>query len=341
MQWWNDISDWFNSNDGQGVLLNVILPFLAIIVAGVIAAMIGRGSTKRLLALNDRENRMAAVAAMIGAARRGSVWNTLSAPEQNHADHVASEADVRLRLLAMPGSALAADWAAHEIAAMKKHSVSFSFQAEQSLIDFRERMVAWQAKPSRAKKLFKNDLELWAYEDSQNKNDLVSQQQAWAAAQVASETGSIPAIRPAKADITPARPAERRSFSAPAAASVSAPASAPATPAAPAAAPAASAPATSVSAESAPASERSSDVHTAVLVEPRPEATGNVDEEPGSDDRGADEGHESFSAVPAREDAPEDADRQLENSVFSPPVAANAVTKRINPPHIGDDGHSY
>ncbi len=78
---------------------------------------------------------------MIGAARRASVSNTLSTPEQQNADHVASEADVRIRLLAVHRSGLAADLATHEIAEMKKNSVSFSFQAEQSLIDFRERMV--------------------------------------------------------------------------------------------------------------------------------------------------------------------------------------------------------
>lgn len=222
MQWWNDFVDWFNSDDGRGVFLNVILPFVAIVVAGLVAAWIGRWSTRRLIALNDRENRVSAVATLIGAARRASVWNTLSAPEQRHADHVASEADVRIRLLAVPGAGLAADWANHELTAMKKNSVSFSFQAEQSLIEFRERMITWQARPNRAKKLFKNDLDLWAYEDSQTKNDIVSQQQAWAAAQVATETGSNATITPAQ--VVPA------STTAPAAAPPAAPAAAAAQP---------------------------------------------------------------------------------------------------------------
>ena len=206
MELWNDFLGWFESADGERMMGNVIIPFVAILVAGVVAALIGRGSTKRLITLNDRENRVSAVATMIGAARRASVWNTLSVPEQQHADHVASEADVRVRLLAVPGSSLAADWAAHEIASMKRDSVSFSFQAEQSLIEFRDRMVSWQGKPGRAKRLFKNDLDLWAYEDSQNKNDIVAQQQAWAAAQVASETGPISTMKPSQKEAEAAQP---------------------------------------------------------------------------------------------------------------------------------------
>ncbi|MCY7325248.1 MAG: hypothetical protein LH605_03860 [Microbacteriaceae bacterium] len=206
MELWNSFLGWFESADGERMMGNVIIPFVAILVAGIVAAVIGRGSTKRLITLNERENRVSAVATIIGAARRASIWNTLSAPEQQHVDHVASEADVRVRLLAVPGSSLAADWAAHEIASMKRDSVSFSFQAEQSLIEFRDRIVTWQGKPGRAKKLFKNDLDLWAYEDSKNTNDIVSQQQAWAAAQVASETGPISTVKPSQKEAEAAPP---------------------------------------------------------------------------------------------------------------------------------------
>ena len=209
MQLWNDFLTWFNSPDGTSVLVNGIVPFLAIVVAGFIAAAIGRSSTKRLIALNDRENRVSAIATMIGAARKAAVWNTLSVPEQQHAEHVASEADVRVRLLGVTGSGLAADWAAHEFASMKRNSVSFSFQAEQSLIEFRDRMVTWQSKPGRARKLFKNDLDVWAYEDSQTANNVVAQQQEWAKAQVATQLDSTPnadtapAIAPVPATPTP------------------------------------------------------------------------------------------------------------------------------------------
>jgi hypothetical protein len=181
MQWWNDFVDWLSSDDGWRVVATVIVPFVAIMVAGLVAAAIGRGSTKRVLSLNERQHRAAAVTAMIGAARRAAVWNTLSDAEQRHADHSALESDVRLRLLSVTGANLASDWCAHEIAMMKKNAVSFSFQAEQSLLEFRNRLIEWHERPSRAKKLFKNDLDSWAYDTSLADQELVAQQQAWAA----------------------------------------------------------------------------------------------------------------------------------------------------------------
>ena len=191
MQWWNNFVDWLTSEDGWRILSTVVFPFLAIVVAGFIAAMIGRSATRRLITLHDREQRVSTVSALIGAARRASKWNTLSAPEQEHAEHLAHDADVSVRLLPLAGASMTADWAAHEIAEMKKNSVSFSFQAEQSLMDFRDRLVEWQAKPSRAKKLFKADLDLWAYESAQEDKSLVEKQQEWAKRQVATETGPI------------------------------------------------------------------------------------------------------------------------------------------------------
>jgi hypothetical protein len=208
MQWWNDFVEWLGSDEGWTVLSTVVIPFVAIVVAGIVAAAIGRNSMRRMIALNDRERRTAAVTALIGAARRASKWNTLSVPEQQHAEHLAHEADVSIRLLPLNGTAMTADWAAHEITQMKKNAVSFSFQAEQSLVDFRDRLVEWQAKPSRAKKLFKNDLDAWAYESSQSDQELVQQQQQWAKQQVASETGPIstaakPADTPATTHVPP------------------------------------------------------------------------------------------------------------------------------------------
>lgn len=218
MQLWTDFITWLNSTNGHYLISNAILPFLAIIVAGVIAALIGRSSAKRVIALSDREVKASAVTALISAARKAAVWNTLPAPEQQHVDHLIGDADIRLRLLPVAGTGLAADWARHEIADMKRNAVSFSFQAEQTLIVFRDRLIDWQARPTRAKKLFKNDLDSWAYDSSLSEQELVHQQQEWAASQV-DKTGSI--------DVTPATPT----------ATVSAPVAAPAAPAAPASTP--------------------------------------------------------------------------------------------------------
>lgn len=183
MQWWNDLIDWLNSDVGWRIVSGAIIPFVAIVVAGIIAAAVGRGSTKRAIALSDREVRTSAVTALITSARKATTWNTLSIAEQQHYDALASEADIRIRLLPINGTALAGDWAAHEITEMKKNSVSFSFQAEQSLLVFRDRLAEWLAHPSRARRLFKSDLDTWAYESSLSDQELVHQQQAWAAQQ--------------------------------------------------------------------------------------------------------------------------------------------------------------
>src|SRR5687768_2415233 len=112
MQWWNEFVDWLSSDDGWRILSSVVFPLRAIIVAGLIAALLGRGSTRRLLAHHDREQRVSTVSSLIGAARRASKWNTLSEPEKEHADHLAHDADVSTRLLPLAGASMTADWAA-------------------------------------------------------------------------------------------------------------------------------------------------------------------------------------------------------------------------------------
>lgn len=198
MQWWDNFVHWFYSDAGSYVFTTAIVPGVAIVVAGIIGALIGRGATKRIVGMHEREERAASIIAMIGAARRFARWNTLSAPEQQHADHIALECDARMRLLPVSGAALAADWATHQLGELKRSAVSFSFQAEQSLTEFRQRLIEWQSHPGRAKKLFKNDLDSWAYEESLNEQDLVAQQRAWQEQQSASSTVSTFADSAAK-----------------------------------------------------------------------------------------------------------------------------------------------
>ena len=190
MQWWTDFLDWLNSDNGWRIVSTAVIPFVAIVVAGIVAAGIGRASARKVIELSEREVRASAVTALISAARKAAVWNTLPAPEQQHIDHLIGDAEIRLRLLPIAGTALAADWSSHEIAGMKRNAISFSFQAEQSLLVFRDRLIEWQGRPSRAKKLFKNDLDSWAYNSSASEQELVHQQQKWAAQQV-TETGPI------------------------------------------------------------------------------------------------------------------------------------------------------
>jgi hypothetical protein len=231
MQWWNNFVDWFGSDDGWRVFSTAILPFIAIIVAGIIAAAIGRNSTRRVIALSERETRIAAVTALLSAARRASIWNTLTAGEQPAANQAAIDAEIRLRLLGVPGAALAAEWTAHEIADMKRNSVSFSFQAEQTLLTVRDRLIEWQARPSRAKRLFKNDVDSWAYESSLSDQDLVHQQKAWNAQQ--QETGTGPVTTAAATPAASAAAPTVSSFAAPASSPTPATTTAPKQPIAP------------------------------------------------------------------------------------------------------------
>ncbi|OIH96896.1 MULTISPECIES: hypothetical protein [unclassified Curtobacterium] len=202
MDWWNDLSDWTASDDGWRVLSGAVIPFVAIVVAGVIAALIGRGATKRVVALQEREAKNAAVTAIVSAARKAAAWGALGHDERRYADHLAEDADIRLRLLPVPGAPLAANWTQHEIADIKKNSSTFSFQAEQSLAEFRDRLLDWQARPSRARKLFKADLERWKFDSPDPDAELIKRQQDWNADQV--EQSRAQAATPA-----PASPAER------------------------------------------------------------------------------------------------------------------------------------
>lgn len=219
MQWWNDLVEWLSSDNGWRVVTDAVIPFVAIVVAGVVAALIGRASTRRVVSSHEDEAKAAAVAALVSAARKGAVHSSLGVEERAYADHLGHEADVRLRLLPATGSTLAADWAAHELAEIKRNSASFSFQSEQTLGELRDRLVEWQNRPGRAKKLFRDDLARWKYEEADVDRDTAAKQKAWEAEQRAASateqrrteasapTGAAPSatLRPAALDDAPVR----------------------------------------------------------------------------------------------------------------------------------------
>lgn len=188
LEWWNDIVQWFASSQGRTITTSVILPFVAILAAGLFAGLITRGAIKRFVARQDREAKASAVAALIAAGRKAAVWSSLTAQEQSHVEHQLSESEVRIRLLPVAGSSLAADWAAHHIASMKRNSAAYSFQAEQSLVKLQDGLIEWQFKPSRARKLFAQDLAAWKYEAPRPEDDLIDKQNQWAASQQQAET---------------------------------------------------------------------------------------------------------------------------------------------------------
>ncbi|MDQ1543289.1 MAG: hypothetical protein QOK08_927 [Actinomycetota bacterium] len=208
MQWWNDFVTWSNSATGTRIITTAILPFVAIVVAGVLAALIARASSKRVIDHQNREIKAAAIMALIGAGRRAAVWSSLGADAKQHVDSLISEADLRMRLLPVTGAIAAADWAAHELEGMKKNSSNFSFKAEQTFFDYRDRLLDWQLRPAKAKKLFAFDLVQWQYEDGEtSQSSLVMQQQEWASAHVEPSTTPLISGAAAKTPLSPVRPA--------------------------------------------------------------------------------------------------------------------------------------
>src|ERR1700710_976366 len=118
MEWWNEIQAWFTSTTGSKIFFDAILPFVAILLAGIIAAGIGRGASRRLIEQQDRTHTGAAVIALIVVGRKAAIWSSLGADEKQHVDSLMSEADIRVRLQPVNGANLAADWAAHRRSGM-------------------------------------------------------------------------------------------------------------------------------------------------------------------------------------------------------------------------------
>lgn len=167
MDWGNIFLTWLASDEGWRVLSGAIIPATAIVVAGIIAALIGRASTKRLIAMHHRDALTAAVGGFLLAGRRAATYNALTEVERVQLEHLTAEAETRIRLLPIKGAGIAATWAAHELSAMKRDSAGFQFQAQQTLAEYRDRLVAWSEKPRSAKKLFGADLERWQFEAQQ------------------------------------------------------------------------------------------------------------------------------------------------------------------------------
>ena len=167
MDWVNEILQWLASDEGWRVLSGAIIPAAAILVAGTIAALIGRASTKRLITLHQQDALAAALGGFLLAGRRAAQWTTLADVDRAQLDHLIAEAETRVRLLPIAGAGMAATWAAHELGAMKRDSAGFQFQAQQTLGEYRDRLVTWSEKPRSAKKLFSTDLERWQFEDNE------------------------------------------------------------------------------------------------------------------------------------------------------------------------------
>lgn len=195
MQWWNEFVNWLTSDEGRSVLTDAVLPFAAIVVAGVIAALIGRGMIARVTRQRDHEARASAVVALVTAGKSAASWHSLTPAAKEHSEALASAADISVRLLPIAGAQMAADWSEHQLAQMRSNSVNYSFQADQTLGEYRGRLVTWLQRPRKAKKLFADDLDRWRYESGQP-DPVAAEQQRWAEEQLIATTSEAPSHAP-------------------------------------------------------------------------------------------------------------------------------------------------
>jgi hypothetical protein len=183
MQWLNDFTDWFTSAAARPVIFAAVVLAIAIIVSGLLAAWIARGAVRSLVVSTERDRKAAAIATLVDAATEASVWNSLTPQEQVLSDRAVGQAETHVRLLPVRGAGIAADWAAHQLAAIKRSSATFGYQLEPAIAEFRERLVEWQNKPGRARRLFEADLERWRFETTDDERAKIAEQDSWVAKQ--------------------------------------------------------------------------------------------------------------------------------------------------------------
>ena len=183
MQWWNDFVDWLNSSAAQPAVFNAAVLAIAVIVSGLLAAWIARGALRGLLSRTDRQQKASAIAALVDAATEASVWNSLTPAEQVLSDRAVGQADILVRLLPIKGAGIAATWAGHQLAEMKRASATFGYQLDPAVAEFRDRLIEWQNKPGRARRIFQGDLERWRFESADPGTTVLAQQDAWVAQQ--------------------------------------------------------------------------------------------------------------------------------------------------------------
>jgi hypothetical protein len=304
MQWWNDFLTWLTSTEGRLVITTAVVPFVAILIAGIVAALIARAFSKRLLDHQDRELKAAAVTAIIGAGRKATSWSSLGGEEKQRMDNQLNEADIRLRLLPVNGASAAADWAAHELAGMKKNSANYSFQAEQTFVEYRNRLLEWQNKPKRARKLFAFDLEQWRFDDEAANKAAAEKQAQWAAKQASDKAAA----------------AEASSTKPYAAAAIAAPATA-------TAAPADATPPLTSAAYTRPAQEE--DVVVAQVDEVVSDDSSSVDHTTTNEHDAESSDYDSTHYEGTRNDG-EDVST-VATEVYAPPVNAGSVRQRTDP----------
>lgn len=138
--------------------------FISVVVASLLATALTRRAVKKLIGQREREERASAIATLIDASTEAAVWNSLTISEQVLVDRAVGQADIHVRLLPVKGAQLAADWSAHQLAELKRNSSTYGSDLGPVVHEFRDRLLEWQAKPGRAKRIFEDDLERWQFD---------------------------------------------------------------------------------------------------------------------------------------------------------------------------------
>jgi hypothetical protein len=204
MQLWNDFVSWVDDPDNQPLLFAIAVLFVGIVISGLIAAWIARGTVRGVLARTDRQQKASAIAALVDAATEASVWNSLTPGEQVLSDRAVGQADIQVRLLPIKGAGIAANWASHQLAEMKRNSATFGYQLDPVVAEFRDRLIEWQNKPGRAKRIFAGDLERWSFESGTPTGQLEAQQDKWVAQQHHEKHAAAAPAAPAAPSAAPA-----------------------------------------------------------------------------------------------------------------------------------------
>jgi hypothetical protein len=201
MEWWNEFVAWLTAPDTRPVLFLAAVVAVAILISALLAAAVTKAAVRRLVDQRDRDLKASAISALVDASTEAASWNSLTPQEQSIADRAAGQADIQLRLLPVKGSAIAANWASHQLAEMKRDSATFGFELGAVRSEFRDRLLEWQARPARTRRVFESDLERWKYETTASEKTLVAEQDAWTAREQREKFTPAEAAEPA---VTPA-----------------------------------------------------------------------------------------------------------------------------------------
>lgn len=164
---WDGYLAWATSAAGLDLLTSAVIPFIAILIAGLLAAILARDGMTRVARRHDREQQSAIIASALAASRRATGWASLSMSEQDQLDDRIAEALARLRMQATRGADLAAEWAHLKVALIKTGALAGSSTAEAELGDLEDWLILWHRRPRRTTRHFARDLQTLRFRATQ------------------------------------------------------------------------------------------------------------------------------------------------------------------------------